>query len=275
MPEENLAPEAEEQQGDLESSRMPFMEHLGELRSRLIYSLYAVLGCMCVAFAFNDELYDFLKKPLIPYLPPGSKLIFTAPAELFFTYMKISMLAGVVAASPVIFYQLWRFVAPGLYKHERKLVWPFVGISSLLFISGTVFCYAVIFPVAFQFFMSMSTEDIVPMIKVNDYLSFSASMLFIFGLIFETPLVMIFLAKLGVINAAMLRKKRRYAILLIFVIAAIATPTPDVVNQTLMAAPLMIFYEISIVFIARIDKKRALREAAEQAENEAEAKASE
>jgi sec-independent protein translocase protein TatC len=266
MPEDQTAQQTQEQQpGEMESSRMPFMEHLDELRARLIRSLYAVLACMCVAFAFNDDLYDFLKAPLIPYLPKGSKLIFTAPAELFFTYMKISMLAGVVAASPVIFYQLWRFVAPGLYKHERKLVWPFVGISSLLFICGTIFCYAVIFPVAFQFFMSMSTEDIVPMIKVNDYLSFSASMLFIFGVIFETPLIMIFLAKLGVVNAVMLRKKRRYAILIMFVIAAVATPTPDVVNQFLMVAPLMLFYEVSIFLITRIDKKRAARQAAEEA----------
>jgi len=255
--ENNNILKREDEQVELEKYRMSFLEHLKELRLRLIYSLYAMLVCMCIAFIFNDELYNFLKKPLILYLPKGSKLIFTAPAELFFTYMKISMLVGVIAASPVIFYQFWCFIAPGLYKHERRFVWPFVGGSSLLFICGTIFCYTIVFPLAFRFFMSMSTDEIIPMIKVNDYFSFSTSMLFIFGLIFETPLVMIFLAKLGIINAFILRKNRRYAILFIFIVAAILTPTPDVVNQLFMAVPLMIFYELSILYITRIDKRKA------------------
>lgn len=270
MPEDQPQSENQTAQEDFTSSRMPFLEHLGELRTCLIRSLMAVAVGFAVAFAFNEELFAFLKKPLLPYLPAGSKLIFTSPAELFFTYMKIALLAGAVAASPVIFYQLWRFIAPGLYEKERRLVWPFVALSSLLFMAGTVFCYTLIFPFAFQFFMSMSTEDIVPMLKVNDYLSFTATMLFVFGLVFETPLILIFLAKLGVIDAKLLRKHRRYAILLMFLIAAIATPTPDVFNQCLMTAPMMLFYEVSIWFIARIDKKRELLKAAEQTETEQE-----
>jgi sec-independent protein translocase protein TatC len=266
MPEDKPPIEEQPEQAELTSSSMPFLEHLGELRTCLIRSLIAVGVFSCVAFAFQDDLFNFLKKPLMPYLPQGSKLIFTSPAELFFTYMKVALLAGIVAASPVIFYQLWRFVAPGLYQNERKMVWPFVAISSGLFIFGAIFCYTLIFPFAFQFFMSMATEDIVPMLKVNDYLSFTATMLFVFGMVFETPLVLIFLAKLGVINAKMLRKQRRYAILLMFLIAAVATPTPDIFNQCLMAAPMLFFYEVSILIIARIDKKRALQQAAQEAE---------
>ncbi|MCA1989404.1 MAG: twin-arginine translocase subunit TatC, partial [Desulfarculus sp.] len=168
-----------------------------------------------------------------------------------------------------IFYQLWKFISPGLYERERKMVWPFVIISSVLFISGAVFCYLVVFPFAFAFFMSLATSEIVPMLKVNEYLSFSSTLLFLFGLTFETPLVLFFMAKLGLVNARKLRKNRRYAILIIFIVAAVATPTPDVVTQCLMAAPLMLLYEFSILLIARAEKNKAQEEAAQESENAA------
>lgn len=251
----------EEQEEEREGSRMPFLEHLTELRTRLTRAGIAVFILFVAAFFFKEELYHFLKAPLAPHLPAGSKLIYTSPQELFFTYMKVSFLAAVVVASPVIFYQLWRFISPGLYEHERRLAWPFVIISSALFISGAVFCYLVVFPFAFAFFMSLATDEIVPMLKVNEYLSFSATLLFLFGITFETPLVLYFMAKLGVVNAAKLRKNRRYAILLIFIIAAVVTPTPDVITQILMAGPLMLLYEFSILLIARAEKQKALAEA--------------
>lgn len=276
MPDKDEAPPSgtpEEQEPQAESQgllgKMPFLEHLGELRTRLIYSAYAVLGTFIVAFVFKEQLYDLLKRPLEPYLPAGAKLIYTSPAELFFTYMKVSLLAGVIVASPVIFYQLWRFVAPGLYEKERKMVWPFVFTSSGLFIAGALFCYMVVFPFMFDFFMGLSTADIVPMLKVNEYLSFSSTMLMIFGLVFETPLVLFFLAKLGLVNAQMLRKHRRYAILGIFIVAAVVSPTPDAITQTLMALPLMVLYEFSIILIARVEKAKAKREAEEATEDDA------
>ncbi|MBI5521093.1 MAG: twin-arginine translocase subunit TatC [Desulfarculus sp.] len=247
---------------------MHFMEHLDELRVRLIRSGYAVLGAFVVAFFFKEHLYDLLKKPLQPYLPAGAKLIYTAPAELFFTYMKVSLLAGIIVASPVIFYQLWKFVSPGLYEKERKLVWPFVFTSSGLFIAGAIFCYLVVFPSMFDFFMGLSTAEIVPMLKVNEYLSFSSTMLLVFGLVFETPLILYFLAKLGVVNSAKLRKYRRYAILGIFVVAAVVSPTPDAITQTLMALPMMVLYEFSVLLIARVEKNKAKREAEETASEE-------
>ncbi len=259
----------EEPENEQDSARMPFLEHLGELRTRIMRAGLAVLVCFVAAFFFKEELYYFLKAPLAPHLPAGSKLIYTSPQELFFTYMKIAFLAGVVVSSPVIFYQLWKFISPGLYERERKLVWPFVFISSALFISGAVFCYLVVFPFAFAFFMSLATEEIVPMLKVNEYLSFSSTLLFLFGLTFETPLVLFFMAKLGLVNAQKLRKNRRYAILLIFIVAAVATPTPDVVTQCLMAAPLMLLYEFSIMLIARAEKHKALEEAAQESQDAA------
>lgn len=256
--------ETQEQEGII-GLKMPFLEHLEELRTRLVRCSFAILAFFVVAFCFKEQLYDILKRPLEPYLPAGAKLIYTSPAELFFTYMKISLLAGVVAASPIIFYQLWKFIAPGLYDKERRLVWPFVVTSSGLFISGAVFCYLVVFPFMFDFFMGLSTADIVPMLKVNEYLSFSSTMLLVFGLVFETPLVLVFLGKLGLVNAKMLRKQRRYAILTIFIVAAVVSPTPDAITQTLMALPLMVLYELSILLIARSEKAKARREAAEAA----------
>ena len=251
-------------------SRMPFLEHLEELRTRIIRSAYAVAVAFIAAYCFKEHLYELLKAPLEPYLPAGGKLIYTAPAELFFTYMKVSALAGVIVSSPVIFYQLWRFVAPGLYEKERRMVWPFVLTSSGLFIAGTAFCYEVVFPVMFKFFMNLSTSDIVPMLKVNEYLSFSSTMLVVFGLVFETPILLFFLAKIGLINSAMLRKHRRYSILGIVVLAAVLSPTPDVFTQLLMAIPLYVLYEFSIILISRVDKVRARREAEQEAEENAE-----
>jgi sec-independent protein translocase protein TatC len=231
----------------------------------LIWSLCAVAAGFFVAFGFKEEIYGFLSRPLKAVLPPGASLIFTAPAEAFVTYLKVAFLAGLVGASPVVFYQLWGFISPGLYKNERRLVWPFVIMSSGLFLSGAVFCYMVVFPYAFAFFMTFADDKILPMIKLSEYLSFSAVLLAAFGLVFEMPLVLVFLGRLGVVNQKMLRKQRRYAILIIFIVAALFTP-PDVISQLLMAAPLLVLYEVSIWLVAASEKKKAQRQAEEEAE---------
>ena len=266
MPEEEAAKKGAGQGGDdLESSSMPFLSHLEELRTRLVRSAIAVGVCFLVAYFFKEELYYYLSLPVKEALPPGSKLIYTAPAEAFFTYLKVAFLAALVAASPVIFHQIWSFIAPGLYSHERRLIWPFVSISSVLFITGAVFCYAVVFPYAFNFFMSFATDDIQPMISLKQYLSFSSSLLLAFGVVFEMPLVLVFLGRLGVVNQKMLRKQRKFAILIMFVAAALFTP-PDVVSQILMAMPLLVLYEISIWMVAASEKKKAAKEAEEEAD---------
>ena len=141
---------------------MPLMGHLEELRKRMVRAAIAGGVGFLAAYAFKEDLYGLLAIPLKEALPPGSKLIYTAPAEAFFTYLKVAILAGVIGASPYIFYQFWAFISPGLYKHERKAIWPFVIVSSFLFLAGSVFCYAVVFPYGFQFFMSFATEDIMP-----------------------------------------------------------------------------------------------------------------
>jgi sec-independent protein translocase protein TatC len=255
----------EEQAKDEESDRMPFMSHLEELRRRLVRSAIAVGVCFLGTYFFKEELYAGLSAPLKAVMPPEARLIYTAPAEAFFTYLKIAILAAIVLACPVIFYHFWKFISPGLYKHERKAVWPFVAISSVLFIVGTVFCYAMVFPYAFQFFMSFATDEIVPMLSLKQYLSFSATLLFAFGVIFEMPMVLVFLGRLGVVSSRALRRQRKFAILIMFVAGAMLTP-PDVITQIMMAMPLIILYEVSIFLVMATEKKKAQRKADEEAQ---------
>jgi sec-independent protein translocase protein TatC len=191
--QEQAAEENEEQPG----GSMTLMEHLEELRQRLTRAAIAVGVGFLIAYFFKEQLYGYLTIPLKAAMPPEAKLIYTAPAEAFFTYLKVAFLAGIVGASPVIFYQLWKFISPGLYENERRNIWPFVIFSSVLFITGAIFCYTIVFPYAFQFFMSFATEDITPMLKLNEYLSFSSMLLFAFGVVFEMPLILVFLGRLG------------------------------------------------------------------------------
>jgi sec-independent protein translocase protein TatC len=233
-------------------SQMPFTEHLEELRRRLIYCAIAVGVGFVVCYFFKETIFAWLMKPLLKALPAsqGRKLIYTAPHEAFLTYLKVSFIGGVALSIPVILYQFWRFVAPGLYEHEKRYLYPVVILSTLFFVGGAMFGYFVVFPYGFQFFTSFATDSISPMISTREFLSFSTRLLFAFGLIFELPLVSFFLAKLGILRASFLRKQRKYAIVLIFVIAALLTP-PDVFTQILMAGPLLILFESS-VWIAHI-----------------------
>jgi len=267
MPEDSAAKQqpAAEENDELSASRMTLVEHLEDLRKRVSRAAIAVGVGFLAAYGFKEELYGYLTLPLKAAMPPGAKLIYTAPAEAFFTYLKVAFLAGIVAASPVIFYQLWRFISPGLYEHERRRVWPYVVFSSALFITGAIFCYAIVFPYAFQFFMSFATEDITPMLKLNEYLSFSSMLLFAFGVVFEMPIILVFLGRIGMVTSKSLRAKRKYAILVIFVAAAFFTP-PDVVSQVLMALPLLVLYEVSVWLVAMSQKKKAAQEAAQDAE---------
>ena len=259
--------QAAEENEERVGGNMTLMEHLEELRQRLTRAAIAVGVGFLIAYFFKEQLYAYLTIPLKAAMPPEAKLIYTAPAVAFFTYLKVAFLTGLVGASPVIFYQLWKFISPGLYENERRSIWPFVIISSVLFITGAIFCYTVVFPYAFQFFMSFATEEITPMLKLNEYLSFSSMLLFAFGVVFEMPLVLVFLGRLGVVTSQGLRKKRKYAILIMFAGAAFFTP-PDVVSQVLMAVPLMVLYEISIWMVAAAQKKKAAKQAAMEAEFE-------
>ena len=232
-----------------ETDKIPFTAHLEELRDRLIKSLIAVGVCFFIAFWFQKELFEILKRPVAE-----TEFITTSIQEGFFTYLKVSLLAGLLLAAPVILYQFWIFVAPGLYTKERRLLLPVVILSSFFFVGGALFGYFIVFPIGFEFLLSVTPSTIIPRLSMKEYLSFSAKLLLAFGFVFELPLVLTVLAKLGIVSVGTLRKNRKYAILLFFVGSAILTP-PDVVTQVMMAIPLMGLYELSILGAKVFGKK--------------------
>ena len=234
---------------------MGLMDHLSELRSRLVRCCIAVGIGFGICWAVVDPIFDVLIQPLLAVLPPGTHAQYTTLPEAFFTRMYIAFVAGVFLASPAIFYQIWAFVSPGLYDEEKRHILPIAFLSAIFFLAGGAFCYFIVFPFAFSFFVSFSTPDIVVTPKVSDYLSFVLKLLIAFGLIFEMPIFTLFLARMGILTAAMMRRGRRYAIVGIFILAAILTP-PDVVSQLLMACPMLLLYEASIWVAAAFGRKR-------------------
>lgn len=241
-----------------EESKLPFTTHLEELRKRLIVCFIAVGIGFVISYGFKEYLFQILVNPLVKVMQPGDSLIFTGLPEAFFTYLKVAFLAGLMLAAPVIIYEFWIFVAPGLYDKEKRLMLPIVFLSTFFFIGGALFGYFLVFPWGFKFFLGFATETIRPMPSMKEYLGFSAKLLLAFGLVFELPLVITFLARLGVVSVDFLKKNRKYALLLFFAGAAILTP-PDVVTQIMMALPLMLLYEISIIG-ARIFGKKKIEE---------------
>ncbi|MDQ7031387.1 MAG: twin-arginine translocase subunit TatC [Desulfonauticus sp.] len=237
-----------------ESAEMTLTEHLEELRQRLVRCLIAIAIAFVGCYGFSKQLFNFLMQPLLKVLPPTSTLIFTSLPEAFFTYLKVAAVAAVFVASPYIFYQLWKFISPGLYDSEKKYILPIGVFSGIFFILGAMFGYFIVFPFGFQFFMGFATDIIRPMPTLREYFGFCVKLLFAFGVIFELPLFIFFLARLGMVTSAWLRQKRKYAILIAFVVGAILTP-PDVVTQVLMAGPLILLYEIG-VWIAYFFGKR-------------------
>ncbi len=228
-----------------EEEKIPFTDHLEELRERLIKSFIAVAIGFVVCYGFKEKLFELITRPLISVMEKGDQLIFTGLPEAFFTYLKVAFLAGLILAGPVVIYQFWMFVAPGLYKKERRVMIPIVVLSTFFFIGGALFGYFIVFPWGFQFFLSFASDSIKALPSMKEYLSFATKLLLAFGLVFELPIVITFLARLGLVTVPFLRNNRKYAVLLFFVGAAMITP-PDVVTQIMMAFPLMVLYEISI-----------------------------
>jgi sec-independent protein translocase protein TatC len=232
--------------------KMPFLEHLGELRIRIMRSLYGVLAAIVIAFPFSERITDYLARPVTKL---GYKLVFTAPAEAFWVQMKVALITALFIASPVILWQVWAFIAPGLHAHEKKYAAPFVIIGSLMFIAGGAFALLVVTPYAIAFLLSYARDTLQPMITLENHVGFILKFTLAFGLVFEMPVVITLLSMLGVVTPQFLSKNRKYAILINFVIAAVLTPTPDIVNQSLMAGPLIILYEVGII-CARIFARR-------------------
>lgn len=259
VPPVPVQPAAQDEEEDEEEAHpMTLLDHLNELRIRLVRALIAMALGFFACYSFAGELFEALMSPLVKVMPKESKLIFTALPEAFFVYMQVAFVAGLFLASPYLFYQLWSFVAPGLYEEEKKGAIPMAFVSAFFFLSGATFCFFVVFPYAFEFFMGFTTEHIIPMPSLSEYLGFALKMLLAFGLIFEMPLFAFFLARMGLVTADMMRRFRKYAILAIFIVAAILTP-PDVFSQLLMATPMLILYELSI-YVAVIFGRKPKRE---------------
>ncbi|MEK7829272.1 MAG: twin-arginine translocase subunit TatC [Deltaproteobacteria bacterium] len=234
-----------------QDNKMPFTSHLVELRKRLIVSVIAVTIGFAASYYYSKELFMLLAKPL----PTNTSFAFTRLIEPFFTYLKVSVLAGIFLASPVLIHEVWVFVAPGLHENERKWFWPIVVSSSILFIGGVLFGYYLVLPFGYSYFLSFSSDTVKPMLSMDEYFSFTTKFLLAFGLVFEMPLFIMFLSLLGIVNAKMLSAYRKYAIIAIFIIAAFLTPTPDAFSQILMAAPMLVFYEAGIILAKIFGKK--------------------
>ena len=238
----------------MSEEKLPFIAHLEELRKSLIICAVAVGIGFVISYFFSERIFEILMKPLLEVLPSSSSLIFTGLTEAFFTYLKVSFLAGIFVASPVILYQIWSFIAPGLYETEKKHAYPFVIFSTIFFAGGALFGYFMVFPFGFKFFMSFASDVIHPLPSIKEYLSLSTKLLFAFGIVFELPLFILFLSMIGVVNAKMLSSQRKYALVIAFVFSAVLTP-PDVVTQLMMAGPVFLLYELSIWVVRAIEKK--------------------
>jgi sec-independent protein translocase protein TatC len=240
--------------------KIPFTGHLVELRTRILVSLAVAFAGFIVAFAFSENIFRVLTLPMrsdmlfrttYPYLTllprqNASDLVFLAPAEAFWVHMKIAMISGFIASFPVIVHQIWKFISPGLHDSEKRFAFPFISITSGLFFMGAAFCFVVVLPFAMKFLLTYKTESLTPMISVGRYIDFCLKFIVAFGVVFELPIVLVFLTRMGVVSPRALARNRKYAVLAAFVAAAVLTPTPDAFNQVLMAVPIIILYEIGI-----------------------------
>jgi sec-independent protein translocase protein TatC len=256
----------------MEEQKMSLIEHLSELRKRIVVCLVALLIAFLIAFNFSDYIFELLMFPLnyspqfslkegLIFVPDqklqNTKLIFLGPAEAFWMNMKIALVSGFILIIPIVFYQLWKFISPGLYNHEKKYIIPFVLSASGLFLVGVTFCYLIVLPFAMSFLLNYKVGDfLMPMLSVGLYIDFLLKFLLAFGFVFELPILIVITTRMGLITPQTLKKYRKLAVVLAFVVAAIITPTPDAFNQTLMAVPMIILYELGIWVSIILNKKK-------------------
>ena len=224
---------------------LPLVTHLTELRDKLLRALLAVLLVFICLFPFANDIYTFVSEPLRALLPPGATMIATEVASPFFTPFKLSLVTAVFLAMPYVLYQAWSFIAPGMYKHEKRLAIPLLASSVLLFYAGSAFAYYVVFPLIFSFFTSVAPQDITIMTDINSYLNFVLKLFFAFGLAFEIPIVAILMIWTGITTAEALAKKRPYIIVGCFIFGMLLTP-PDIISQSLLAIPMWLLFEIGV-----------------------------
>jgi len=263
-----MADPTAEEEAELEASKAPLLEHLVELRSRIVKSLIAFLIAFIICFFFAKNIYGFLVQPLAHAFAgqTGRHMIFTALYETFFTYVKVAMFGAICLAFPFMAAQLWLFIAPGLYRNERKAFLPFLLATPVMFLVGAAFVYFVMLPYAIRFFLSYEVPGgagglpIELEARVSEYLSFVTTLIFAFGVCFELPVLLTLLGRVGIITSSGLKKARRYAIVGVFAVAAVLTP-PDVFSQLSLAFPLVLLYEISIWCVRFMEKQRVAEEA--------------
>lgn len=250
---------------ELAGSEAPLLEHLVELRKRLIYSAVTIVALMAFCFIFARNIYDWLLIPYLGAMPPETKLIYTAPQELFFTYLNVALFGAIFLGFPVVASQIYMFVAPGLYKHERKAFIPYLIATPIFFVAGAALVYFVVLPMAMHFFASMQTDDIEMLTSVSEYLGLAMLLILAFGVCFQLPVILTLLAQIDLVHVDLLRKGRRYAIVGILIFAAFITP-PDPISQIGLAVPMYLLYELSILSVRMVEKRRAAKLAAQEAE---------
>jgi sec-independent protein translocase protein TatC len=229
------------------AGKMSFLDHLDELRRRIVYTVISILVGFVIAFFFVNELFDFIMRPLQQMLPPGGTLIYTDPTEAFVLYIKIALIGGLILASPAVMTQVWLFVAPGLYANEKKWAIPFVLMSSFFFVVGAAFSHYVVFPLTWRFFVSFTTDIVTFAPRIEPAFSMYLRLLLAFGLVFEMPTLVLFLARMGVISAGFLIRNFKFAILIMVIVSAVVTPDGGGVSLVAMTGPMIVLYGLSIV----------------------------
>ncbi|HEY3381668.1 MAG TPA: twin-arginine translocase subunit TatC [Vicinamibacterales bacterium] len=262
------APGGQDPESDPEDgvgAKMTFLEHLDELRKRIMVAVAAIGVACLISFGFVDRIYQFVMDPLSRLLPKGSTFIFTEPTEAFILYVKMALLAGIIIAIPVVMWQAWLFIAPGLYQKEKRLAFPFVFLASVGFIGGAAFTHYLLFPWMWTFFASFATDKLLFAPKIEPVFELYVKMILGMGLVFQMPAVIYFMARMGLVTARFLIKNFKYAILIIFIVAAVVTPSGDMLTQTLFAAPMIGLYLLSILIAWLFGKKRKSAPAEEEA----------
>jgi sec-independent protein translocase protein TatC len=237
-------------------AKMSFLEHLDELRKRIIYIAISIFVGFLIAFIFIQQLFDFVMKPLQAGLPSGQHLIYTEPTEAFVLYLTIAAIAGAVIALPLVMTQVWLFIAPGLYSHEKKMAIPFVVLSSICFIAGAAFSHYVVFPLTWKFFVSFTSDYLTFMPRIEPAFALYIKMILAFGLVFQMPTIVLFLARMGVVTAGFLWRHTKYALLIIVIVSAIVTPDGGGVSLVAMSIPLFFLYLFSIMLAWIFGKKK-------------------
>lgn len=249
---------------ELDSKAQSLYEHLSDLRKCLINCVWILLIATGICYGFSEKIFDFVREPIRPYLSEGG-LIYTGPLDKFVAHLKLAFVCGILVSCPFWLYQIWKFIAPGLYAKERRYTLGFIVSGTLLFVAGAAFSYWIALPMAFQFLMNFGGDVDKPMISIDQYMGFFTQMCLMFGVAFELPLVIIVLGMMGIVSQAFLRKHRRYAVMAIAVIAAIITP-PDLLSMVMMLTPMLLLYEAAVLIVGVFEKKRTPSYAVNQRE---------